>query len=336
MLPWIEVDVSPALFFPLPACYNTPGEASGRTASPYPGPAGSDLRLSAGVPRGGDSREEIYMEEVGMKGYDHFIIFLFSIILFILVLSIFNYIKTRLVKVTIYEYQKGLRYRDGKFLGLLDPGAYWIYSRVTAVVPVDMRTHFVSIASQEILTKDAVTIKMSLAVQYAIEDPDRAINGVEKYYDGIHLALQIALRDIVSSLAIDELLESRNGLSGRLMEMTSEKIKALGIRLESVDIKDITLPGDLKKIFAQVVTARKEGQAALEKARGETAALRSLANVAQLLEKNPALLNLRVIQTLEGSKGNTVVMGGFPPGMVPLPAKPGRAAGEQESPGDEI
>jgi regulator of protease activity HflC (stomatin/prohibitin superfamily) len=272
-----------------------------------------------------------------MKGHDTFAICsLVTIILLILVMVIFNSIKTRLVKVTIYEYQKGLRYRDGKFIGLLDPGAYWIYSRVTAVVPVDMRTRFVSIASQEILTKDAVTVKMSLAVQYAIEDPDRAINGVEKYYDGIHLALQIALRDIVSSLAIDELLEGRNGISGRLMEMTSEKIKALGIRLESVDIKDITLPGDLKKIFAQVVTARKEGQAALEKARGETAALRSLANVAQLLEKNPALLNLRVIQTLEGSKGNTVVMGGFPPGIVPLPARPGRAAGDQESHGDEI
>lgn len=281
------------------------------------------------------------MKEVGMRGYDTFAMCsLVAIILFILAMVIINYIKTRLVKVTIYEYQKGLRYREGKFIGLLEPGAYWIYSPATAIVPVDMRTHFVSLASQEILSKDAVTIKMSLAVQYAVEDPDRAINGVERYYDGLHLALQIALRDIVCSLAIDELLESRNGMSGRLMEMTSEKIKALGIKLESVDVKDITLPGELKKIFAQVVTARKEGQAALEKARGETAALRSLANVAQLLEKNPALLNLRVIQTLESSKGNTVIMGSaFPPGVIPVRqgmVEEGHGREEGNSRADEI
>jgi len=272
-----------------------------------------------------------------MKGFEHFIIFAgFFFIIFLLFMAIFNYIKTRLVKVTIYEYQRGLRYRDGKFIGLLEPGAYWIYSQVTTIFPVDMRSHYASISGQEVLTKDAVTIKMSLAVEYAIEDPERAINGVEKYYDGLHSALQIALRDIVCSLDVDELLEGRNGISGRLMEMTREKSKALGVRLQSVNVRDIILPGDLRQIFARVVTARKEGQAALEKARGETAALRNLANVAQLLEKNPALLNLRVIQTLEGSKGNTVVMGGFSPGVVPLPIQPGKGAGEQVSPGDEI
>ena len=103
----------------------------------------------------------------------------------------------------------------------------------------------------------------------------------------------------------------------------------LGVTLHSAEVKDVMFPGDLKRIFAEVVRAQKEGQAALERARGETAALRNLANAAKMLEDNPALFNLRVLQSVSGgAQGSTVVVG-VPQGVVPVPrgGEPGRRGG---------
>ncbi len=112
----------------------------------------------------------------------------------------------------------------------------------------------------------------------------------------------------------------KGDVNGKLYELTQEKIKELGLELLSVNIKDIMFPGPLKQIFAQVVKARKEGQAALEKARGETAALRNLANAAKMIESNPNLMNLRLIQSLGESSGNTLVLG-IPSQTTTLPIK---------------
>jgi regulator of protease activity HflC (stomatin/prohibitin superfamily) len=134
------------------------------------------------------------------------------------------------------------------------------------------------------------------------------------------LELQLALREIIGNATIDTLLESRNEFSEKLFELTKEKIKELGLELLSVNIKDIMFPGPLKQIFAQVVKARKEGQAALEKARGETAALRNLVNAAKMIESNPSLMNLRLIQSFGESSGNTLVLG-MPSQTTTLPIK---------------
>ena len=101
------------------------------------------------------------------------------------------------------------------------------------------------------------------------------------------------------------------------MELASGKASELGLNLISADVKDIMFPGEMKKVFAQVVKAQKEGQAALERARGETAALRNLANAARTLDDNPNLLQLRALQALSDSSGNTLVLG-LPSNVLPL------------------
>lgn len=106
------------------------------------------------------------------------------------------------------------------------------------------------------------------------------------------------------------------------MELSREPAKALGITLRRVDLKDIMFPGQLKKTFAQVVNARQEGLATLERARGETAALRSLANAARMLEGSPALMQLRLLQQIGESGGNTLMLG-LPAGGTPLPIRQG-------------
>jgi hypothetical protein len=127
----------------------------------------------------------------------------------------------------------------------------------------------------------------------------------------------MALREIVGKEKIDALLENRSNISAKLVELTSGKASESGLKLISADVKDIMFPGDMKKAFAQVVKAQKEGQAALERARGETAALRNLANAARTIDDNPNLLQLRALQALADSSGNTLVLG-VPNGAVPV------------------
>jgi regulator of protease activity HflC (stomatin/prohibitin superfamily) len=132
----------------------------------------------------------------------------------------------------------------------------------------------------------------------------------------------MALREIIGKEKVDVLLENRSGVGGKLMEMTQSKISDMGVKLISADVKDVMFAGEMKKAFAQVVKAQKEGQAALERARGETAALRSLANAARTMDDNPNLLQLRALQALTDSPGNTLMMG-LPNGVVPVAKQSG-------------
>ena len=166
-----------------------------------------------------------------------------------------------------------------------------------------MRMWFITIPGQEILSSDGVTIKISLAAQYEISDPEIVVSKTENFQEALYLIVQLALREIVGSETIDDVLQKRKELSQKLMELTVENLKSIGINLISISIKDIMFPGELKNIFAQEVKARKEGIAILERTRGETAALRNLLNVARMVQENPILLQLRALE----SSGNTIV-----------------------------
>lgn len=229
-------------------------------------------------------------------------------------------------KETVYEYERGLLFRRGVFVKLLPPGQYRFLPAFRAIQKVDARLRTISIPSQEVLSSDNVTVKITLAAQYVVSDPAVAVTKVEKFQDAFYMTLQLALRALVGSAPIDDVISKRSEIGKRIFEAAQEKAGKLGLTLKTVDVKDIMFPGDLKKMFAQVVKAQKEGLAALEKARGESAALRNLANAAKVLEGNPSLLQLRLLQSLE-SGGNTVVLG-FPHEGTAIPlSKQGRAAG---------
>ncbi len=220
-------------------------------------------------------------------------------------------------RTTIFEYQKGLKYSRGRYVSTLDPGQHWFISTFTTILPVDVRAEFLTIPGQDVLSSDGVTLKVSLAAEFQITDANIAVNKNLNFRTSLYLSLQMALREIVGKEKIDVLIENRAGIGPKLMELTSSKSQALGLKLISADIKDIMFAGEMKKAFAQVIKAQKEGLAALERARGETAALRHLANAARSLNDNPNLLQLRALQTLSESSGNTLVLG-VPNGAVPL------------------
>jgi regulator of protease activity HflC (stomatin/prohibitin superfamily) len=234
----------------------------------------------------------------------------------------------RLVRsVTVYQYELGLKYTRGRFAGVLPPGLYWYVPQFSTVRKVDVRPTFVTISGQEVLSADGVSLRVSLAARYQVTQPDLAINQSDNYAAALYLELQVALRQIIGGAPIDDLLGQRAEFGQQLLELVAPKAEQLGLRLLDAEIKDIMFPGELKRVFTQVVKARQEGLAALEKARGETAALRNLANAAQLVERNPAILQLRMLQAIGQSGGNTVVMG-MPPQSTTIPIR----AGQPEEP----
>lgn len=213
------------------------------------------------------------------------------------------------VRITVFEYERGVRFRRGRFARVLEPGVYWYLPALTRVQKVDIRPARLVVQGQEVLSADGVAVKASVAATYRVTDPQRAILATDDYRTAVYTEVQLALRAVVSEAKAEELLQQRAELGVRLKTIPAPALAAIGIELQDAAIRDLTLPGELKKIFTQVVKARQEGLAALERARGETAALRNLANAAQMIERNPHLIQLRLLQVLAQQPGNTLVLG---------------------------
>jgi len=228
------------------------------------------------------------------------------------------FVLSRLRRTTVFEYERGLLYDAGRYHSELAPGQYWIWTPTRSVTKVDTRQRISTVAGQEVLTADGIAVKLSLVAQYRIADPAVAINAQTSFESALHTELQLAIRRLVSAEPIDALLEKRPQLGALLTQQVRDAATTFGLELVHADVRDLTLPGELKKLFTQVTRARQEGLAALERARGETAALRNLANAARLVQDNPALMQLRLLQVVGEQSGNTVVLG-MPAGSEPLP-----------------
>lgn len=229
----------------------------------------------------------------------------------IIAFLIFLYLLLHVKRITIFEFERGILFKRGKYHKILEPGIHWYQTLSHKIHKRDMRSRVVQIPGQEVLSSDNIQVKLSLVGNYKIEDPVKSIIEVIDYHQAIYLELQVNLRDIVGAIPIEEFLSKRQDIGNQLLEKSKDSLSKYGVLLEAVSIKDIMFPGDLKQIFAQVVSAKNEGLAALERARGESAALRNLANSANVLEKNPGLLQLRTLQAIERSPGNIILSGDF-------------------------
>jgi regulator of protease activity HflC (stomatin/prohibitin superfamily) len=234
-------------------------------------------------------------------------------------------------RTTIFEYERGLHFSRGRFTRVLEPGVYWSLPAFVRIHRVDVRPTRAVIAGQEVLSADGVAVKGSVMATYQVVEPKQALLASDDFKAAVYSELQLALRAVISETKIDDLLQQRAEIPARLKAIAGEKIRALGVDLQDASLRDLTFPGELKKIFTQVVKARQEGLAALEKARGETAALRNLANAAQMVERSPALMQLRLLQVLAQQPGNTIVLG-MQPGGTPIPVRGSTAAPEEAPP----
>jgi len=226
----------------------------------------------------------------------------------------------------------GLLYRNGKFVEQLASGRHLRWGRNITLEAQDTRKTFLAVAGQEVLTADNIAVKLSLLVTYQVADPVKAAHETQNWQGDIYNAAQLAIRAVVSGIAAEALLTQRLDVAPMLLARVQPESAKIGIAVHAVEVKDVMLPADLKRAFGEVLKAKQEAQTALERARGESASLRNLANAARVLEGNPALMNLRVLQSLATAQntGNTLVLG-MPAGFVPL--KNGRPASAPDDAG---
>ena len=208
-------------------------------------------------------------------------------------------------RLTVMEQQAALKYSRGRLVKVLGPGRYTCLRGRTQLVILDLAPQWLTIPGQEILCADNLPVKITAVCKYKIGDPEKTALG--NYMEELYNVLQLALRDRVSGLKLEEILQNRSLVQEGLAQAASDSLAALGLEIIDARVKDIMLSNDLKKAYSEVAKARQQGLAALEKARGETAALRNLANAARMLEDSPTLFKLRLLQSAADS-GNSVVI----------------------------
>lgn len=216
--------------------------------------------------------------------------------------------------VTVEAGHVGLLFRDGRHEATLAPGTYAFWKGVGTlrVKPVDLREQALDVTGQEILTADKVTLRMNAVVAFRVADPLASVTASEDARQALYREAQLALRAVVGTRELDALLADKDGVAGALASLVRARAAGLGLAVTALGIRDVILPGEMKELLNRVTEAKKAAEAALITRREETAAMRSQANTAKVLEGNPALLRLRELETLERVAGKArlnVVLG---------------------------
>jgi regulator of protease activity HflC (stomatin/prohibitin superfamily) len=209
--------------------------------------------------------------------------------------------------VQVEEGFAGVFYRDGSFESLFSPGKYLFWKNVCKVrfFHVDMREKTLDISGQEIMTQDKVTLRLNVIVNYRVSDPVKSVASAEDAAQSLYRESQLAIRSVVGSFELDELLTGKDAVSARMEEAVKKRASDFGYEVVALGIRDIILPGDMKELMNRVIEARKAADATLITRREETAAMRSQANTAKLLENNPTLMRLRELEILEKIASNS-------------------------------
>ena len=195
---------------------------------------------------------------------------------------------------------------DGETVISLKPGVHvwWRFNRDIKVKPMDMRLQNMEVNGQEILTKDKVSLRVNLSATWQVLDAEKVKTELADHHDFLYRELQLALRTVVSTQTLDELLADKNLLNQQVQSIVQASIEGFGLDLKTVGARDIVLPGEMKHILTEVVSAQKEAEANLIRRREETQATRSLHNTAKLMEGNPTLLRLKELEVLQSITEN--------------------------------
>ena len=210
----------------------------------------------------------------------------------------------------IDEYQRGILFSFGKFSRILKPGWHIVLPIINRVVKVDIRTKTFDVPEQEAITRDNVSIRINAVLYYKIFDASKAVISVENYNYAVSQLAQTTMRNVVGSVTLDELLSERDKLSTQICQIVDEATDPWGIKVENVELKDIALPEELKRVISRVAEAEREKQAVITKSQGEVEASENLARAAEVMGSTPGALHLRTLATLNdlsSDQSNTVI-----------------------------
>lgn len=210
----------------------------------------------------------------------------------------------------INEYERGIKFKLGKFTKIMNPGWNLVLPIFESYKKVDIRTKAVDVPEQDAITKDNVSIRINAVIYYKIFDASKSILEVENFYYAVSQLAQTTMRNIVGSDTLDELLSERETISTKICEVIDEATDPWGIKVENVELKDVSLPEEMKRVIAKVAEAEREKAAVITKAAGEVEASSNLAKAAEVMNKTPGALHLRTLATLNdlsSDQSNTVI-----------------------------
>jgi hypothetical protein len=195
----------------------------------------------------------------------------------------------------------GVLFIDGRYVDTLDPGlyAFWKGAADARVVEVDLRETTADVSGQEIMTADKVSLRMNALVTYRIANARKAVSSADDVRQALYRETQLALRAVVGGRELDQFLADKDAVAKEAEVFVRRRAEDFGLDLVAVGVRDVVLPGEMKTLMNRVTEAKKAAEANLVSRREETAAIRSQANTAKLLEGNPTLMRLRELEVLE-------------------------------------
>ena len=210
----------------------------------------------------------------------------------------------------INQYERGILFRFGKFAKILKPGWHIILPIIHSYRKVDIRTKAVDVPEQEAITRDNDSIRINAVLYYNIFDASKSILAVQNFNYAVSQLAQTTMRNIVGSVSLDELLTEREKLSSEICNIVDKETDPWGIKVENVELKDISLPEEMKRVIAKVAEAEREKEAVITKSVGEIESANNLAKAAETMSASPGALHLRTLATLNdlsSDQSNTIV-----------------------------
>jgi regulator of protease activity HflC (stomatin/prohibitin superfamily) len=208
------------------------------------------------------------------------------------------------------EYERGIIFRLGRFVGVRGPGWIWLIPFIERMVKIDLRVVTMDVPSQECITLDTVTVKVDAVVYFRVMKPEDAVLNVEQYIRATSLLSQTTLRNVVGQSELEDLLAHRDKINERLQSLIDEGTEPWGIKVSMVEVRDVELPDTMKRAMAAQAEAERERRAKIVHAEGEAQAAEKLAEAAKIIATQPSALQLRYLQTLtqiSTEKTNTIV-----------------------------
>ncbi len=210
----------------------------------------------------------------------------------------------------VKEYERGVIFRLGRLVGARGPGLFFVIPILESMIKVDLRTITYDVPTQEVITKDNVTVRVNAVVYYRVVDPEKAVTEVRDFMYATAQIAQTTLRSVIGQAELDELLSEREKLNARLQQIIDEATNPWGVKVSAVEIKDVELPEEMKRIMAMQAEAERERRAKIIRADGEYQAAQKLLEAAQILEQSKGAMMLRILQTLNeiaDEEANTIV-----------------------------
>jgi regulator of protease activity HflC (stomatin/prohibitin superfamily) len=198
----------------------------------------------------------------------------------------------------VQEYERGVIFRLGRLVGARGPGLFFIIPIIDRMLKVDLRVVTLDVPSQEVITKDNVTVKVNAVVFFRVVDPSMAIVKVEDFKRATWNISQTTLRNVVGQSELDDLLANREEINQKLQQIIDETTEPWGVKVSIVEVKDVELPQSMQRAMAKQAEAEREKRAKIVHAEGEADAAQTLANAANVMAANPVSVQLRYLQTL--------------------------------------